>query len=105
MSDHDVANSRDITQIKALKNEPMKTFVVKIDQGTDERIKYLYEAVANAVHDSECSVTVYTYIGSSDEIQYAVEKKGKWNSSFDATAVAAAAAATPAYTLDGFYKG
>lgn len=83
-------NYRDSRLLKAFKDEQMKVHVERINPGEDDRVKFLYEAHADTLHGQDCIKTIYVYKTSSDNPDYTVEVKAKWDDVWDTDAEAAA---------------
>ena len=81
---------RDEYFVDGLKTDQMKTYAMAIDPGSDDRIKFLFEANNDAEHGEKCLKSVFVYIGSSATPLYAVELPSTWDSAWDDEAEAIA---------------
>lgn len=66
--------------LQNLKEEIVKVF--KVYDGSDRLITQ-YEAVANAVDQSPCLKTDYTYIGATTKVEKMRESQGIWLAAYD----------------------
>ncbi len=85
------SKTRNSLLVDALQKESMKVHVEFIDDESDLRPKYIYEAPADTKHGNECLVTVFVYLGDSSSAMYSVERKSTWNGAWDTEAQAIAA--------------
>lgn len=92
-------DTRDSRFIKAFQEEQMKVWIERIDPGTDDRIKVIYEAHADTEDGQDCIKTVYIYDNASDDPKYSLELKAKWNGQWDTDAETLANAL--GYDLEG----
>jgi hypothetical protein len=54
-----------------------------ITYDVSNRMEFIYEAPADAIHGAPCLVTQYAYDGGSTRIEKSKETTGTWDSSWD----------------------
>jgi hypothetical protein len=76
--------------VEGLQTEQMKTHVELINPGTDDRVKFLYEANADTSDGQPCLKSAFVYVGSSQTPLYSIEMDATWNGQWDIDAEAIA---------------
>lgn len=74
---------RSVNHIAGLRDDRMKSYRVRIDPGTDNRVAIIYEAYHETKDGQECLATLYIYDDLTDEPAFTLEKRAKWDGDWD----------------------